>query len=172
MRMTHAMTAVANGVTHARHSRENEVMKCAGGDGVRLDVRVEIESDTALGVASFVPTLPAPHGHRIQSAIMVQPIPLDTLGSHSIHDGGTVTAITRIWAHGDAEQCALCPVAKCVAKRHHIDYCMIQVPKWVALADMAMFSLAGYEAEAALGARPVVDGGPTSLDGGIGPFAP
>lgn len=93
--------------------------------------------------------------------IRLQPIPIRT----TINELNGVTAITRVWADGDARRCRLCD-ACCVINTgiDRVGICTIQTDQSVSDGEAPLFSSRGFDDTGAVPPSPFATGVGTSLD--------
>lgn len=91
----------------------------------------------------------SPAGGMRPIGLAFQPRPVQFFAGAMPFRGGHVTAITRVWAEGDAARCRLC--ARCTASDEGV--CQIQVNFKVDAADAAMFDARALAADERGGAR-------------------
>lgn len=78
--------------------------------------------------------------NRILAFLRPQPAPVRALVCHLClpRFGQVVTAISRVWAEGDASRCRLCDRCTAVA-----DECLVQVSGFISREEAALFSTVG-----------------------------
>jgi hypothetical protein len=82
----------------------------------------------------------APADSRMEPDATGQPEPLLAFVSQTQHATGWTTAVARVWEHGAAARCRLCPAGRCTAVA---DVCLVAVNRFVGDDEAVMLDLSG-----------------------------